>query len=73
MPVIYHENTATFHLTNTRVSYLIRIMANGQPEHLYYGKRIRDREDFSHLHEETMRPHMVIAGPEPSLLATLGA
>ena len=69
MPVIYHENTATFHLTNTRVSYLIRIMANGQPEHLYYGKRIRDREDFSHLHEETMRSHMVIAGPEPSLLA----
>ncbi len=69
MPILYHESTGIFHLTNAYVSYLMRIMENGQLEHLYYGKRIRDREDFSHLHEEALRSHMVLSTPEPSSLA----
>ncbi|MBR6397919.1 MAG: alpha-galactosidase, partial [Lachnospiraceae bacterium] len=69
MPVIVHEKTGTFHLTNDSVSYIFRIMENEQLENLYYGKKIHDREDFSHLHEEEGRSQMSIAVPEPSLLS----
>ncbi len=69
MPIIIHEKTGTFHLTNDSVSYIFRIMENEQLENLYYGKKIHDREDFSHLHEEEMRPQMSISVPEPSLLS----
>ena len=44
MPVIFHEDSRIFHLTNDYVSYLIRIMENDQPEHLYYGKKLRDSD-----------------------------
>ena len=30
MPVIVHEKTGTFHLTNDSVSYIFRIMENEQ-------------------------------------------
>ena len=35
-------------------------MENGQMENLYYGKAIRDKEDFSYLHEEIMRSLMAV-------------
>ena len=56
MGILFHQETKTFHLYNKEVSYIIRIMENGQLENLYYGKAIRDREDFTHLHEEMSRP-----------------
>ena len=69
MPIIVHEKTGTFHLTNDSISYIFRIMENEQLENLYYGKKIHDREDFSHLHEEEMRSQMSICCPDPSLLS----
>ena len=69
MPVIFHEQTKQFHLFNSEVSYIIRIMENGQLENLYYGKALRDREDFSHFHEELMRSQMSVCVPEPGLLS----
>ena len=69
MAIIFHENSGIFHLTNPYVSYLIRIMENGQLENLYYGKRIRDREDFSYMHDETARPHLAVSLPDPSMLS----
>ena len=51
MGIIFHEQEKTFHLYNKEVSYIIRVMENGQLENLYYGKVIRDRESFMHLHE----------------------
>jgi alpha-galactosidase len=69
MPVIFHENTKTFHLYNQEISYLIRIMENGQPENLYYGKKIHDKEDFTYLHESCMRSQMSICVPEPGVLS----
>lgn len=51
MAIIYHENTQEFHLCNNEISYIIRVLQNGQLGHLYYGKKIRDREDFGHLVE----------------------
>ncbi|MCM3699524.1 alpha-galactosidase [Paenibacillus macerans] len=51
MPIVYHEKSRQFHLYNDEISYIFGIMPNHQPGHLYYGKKIRDREDFSHLLE----------------------
>ena len=69
MSVIFHENTRVFHLTNEYVSYIFRIMENGQPENLYYGKKVRDREEFDRLHEEGMRSQSAICLPDPSSLS----
>ena len=69
MAIVYHEQSKTFHLYNSSISYLIRIMENGQPENLYYGRKLRDRESFSHQHEEGERSHLVNCLPEPSLLS----
>ena len=60
MAIIFHEGSRQFHLFNREVSYIIRVMENGQLENLYYGKAIRDREDFGHFHEETMRSQMSV-------------
>ncbi len=54
MPVIYHEKSKTFHLYNKEISYVFKILSNNQMGQLYYGKKIRDRDDFDHLFE--MRP-----------------
>lgn len=37
------------HLTTPHTSYLMAIMSTGQPVHLYYGKRLAHREDWSAL------------------------
>ncbi len=69
MSIIYHKNTRIFHLTNSSISYVIRIMENGQAENLYYGKKIHDREGLECFHEEAMRSHLAVALPEPSILS----
>ena len=55
MPIIFHENSKEFHLYNNEVSYIIKILRNGQPGHVYYGRRLRDREDFGYLVEYARR------------------
>ncbi|MDN3017280.1 alpha-galactosidase [Paenibacillus sp. BSR1-1] len=40
-----------FHLTNGQISYIFHVMKNGQLGHLYYGRAIRHRNDFSHLQQ----------------------
>lgn len=69
MAVVYHKNTREFHLYNKEISYIIRIMENGQIENLYYGKAIHDKEDFSYLHEDAMRSQMSICVPDPGTLS----
>lgn len=56
MPIVYHESTKTFHLYNNDISYVIQILKNGMPGQLYFGKRVRDKEDFSYLLELRPRP-----------------
>ncbi|WP_077532233.1 alpha-galactosidase [Massiliimalia massiliensis] len=51
MPIIYHETTQTFHLYNNKISYLFKILKNGQLGQLYFGKRIHDKENFDYLLE----------------------
>ncbi|WP_347340543.1 alpha-galactosidase [Vagococcus allomyrinae] len=57
MKLIQINEEQEFHLTNGKVSYLFRVMeATKTLEHLYYGKAIRHREDFSYLIEREVRP-----------------
>ncbi|AIQ17705.1 alpha-galactosidase [Paenibacillus sp. FSL H7-0357] len=70
MPVIYHEKTKQFHLYNDDISYIFCVMLNQQLGHLYYGKRIQDQEDFSHLLEwgfRDMSPCVFEGNPKFSL------
>ena len=53
----FHEESRTFHLQNHCISYVMRILPNGQPGQLYFGKRIRDRKSFDHLLEGAVRSH----------------
>ena len=69
MAIQFHEKAREFHLYNKEVSYIMKIMENGQIENLYYGKRIKDREDFSYLHEEISRSLTSVNVPEPGVLS----
>ena len=64
MAIIFHEKSREFHLFNKEVSYLMRIMENGQMEHLYYGRGLRDKEEFGYLHEEMQRSLMAVCMPD---------
>lgn len=55
MPIIYHKESNIFHLYNDTISYIIKILENGQLGHVYYGRRLTDRDDFSHLVEYARR------------------
>lgn len=56
MPIIFHENTKTFHLYNDEISYIFQVLKNGSLGQLYFGKRVRDKEDFNYLLELRPRP-----------------
>lgn len=55
MSIAFHEQTKEFHLYNKEVSYIFKILANGQPGHIYYGKRLTDKEDFGYMTEYAKR------------------
>lgn len=56
MPIQFHEKTQTFHLYNQQISYIFKVLKNHQLGQLYFGKAIRDRENFNHLFETRARP-----------------
>ncbi|MBT2655214.1 alpha-galactosidase [Bacillus sp. ISL-18] len=49
MFIYTNQENNQFHLTNGVVSYIFHVMKNGQLGHLYYGKALRHRSDFTHL------------------------
>ncbi|MGP4077046.1 alpha-galactosidase [Halobacillus sp. K22] len=49
MTIYINEERQQFHLTNGEISYIFHVMKNGQLGHLYYGKALVDREDFTHF------------------------
>lgn len=55
MPIIVHEQNKEFHLYNKNMSYIMKVLKNGQLGQLYYGKVIRDQESFGHLLEIRIR------------------
>lgn len=55
MAIIFHEKTGVFHLYNEEISYIFCILKNRQLGHIYYGKKVRDKEDFRYLIEYATR------------------
>jgi len=49
MPIYINKETKQFHLQGHNVSYIFQVLKNGQLGHLYFGKKIRHRDDFSYL------------------------
>ena len=47
MNIFYHEKAQEFHLQNESVSYIMKVLKNGQIGQLYYGSAIPDKEDFT--------------------------
>lgn len=47
--IIFNENTREFHLFNNNISYIIKLIRSEQPTQLYFGKKIKHRDDFSHM------------------------
>ena len=55
MAIQYSEKFGEIHIYNDWLSYVIQILDNGQPGNLYFGKKIRHKEDFSYLLEGGLR------------------
>lgn len=51
MGIQFIEHTKEFCLFNKDVHYIIKILKNGQLGQLYFGKRLHDRESYTHLLE----------------------
>ena len=56
MSIIYSNESKEIHLFNDHISYIIKILSNGQLGNLYYGNRISHKDDFSYLLEGGPRP-----------------
>lgn len=56
MSIIYNKSTRQFHLYNKNISYIFKILDDGELINLYCGKRIEDKEDFSYTIIKTDRP-----------------
>jgi len=56
MSIFFHEKEKAFHLCNDSVSYLFRVMENGQLEQLYYGKRVELSDTVERFVERSYRP-----------------
>lgn len=64
MPITFHEKTGIFHIYNKEISYIMMILKNKQIGQLYYGKHIRDKEDFRYLLELKARPMAACSFPD---------
>ncbi|MED1561817.1 alpha-galactosidase [Alkalihalobacillus alcalophilus ATCC 27647 = CGMCC 1.3604] len=49
MNIFVNEENKQFHLTNGKISYIFNVLKNGSLGHLYFGKSIKNRDDFSHF------------------------
>lgn len=56
MGIRYHETSGEFHLYNKNISYIMKILPNGQLGQLYTGKRVPDRENYGYLLNPSLRP-----------------
>lgn len=56
MGILFNEKTGEFHLYNNTISYMMKILRNGQMGQLYFGKKVALREDYGYLIENRYRP-----------------
>lgn len=55
MPINYHKQKKEFHLYNDEISYIFKVLKNGELGQLYFGRRLNEREDFSHFFQGATR------------------
>ena len=55
MGIIYNQEAGEFHLFNREISYIMKILRNGQMGQLYFGKRVPTEQSYSYLEEHTKR------------------
>ena len=55
MSIYFEQGSRSFHLTNGKISYLMKILPNDQLGQLYYGPAIQCRDNFDHLLEMVPR------------------
>ena len=56
MSIVFNEKSQTFHLFNSKISYIMGVLPNGHMGQLYFGKRIHQKEDYTYLLEMVPRP-----------------
>ena len=65
MPILFHEDTLTFHLYNDSLSYIMKVLSNGQLGSIYFGGRLNDKADFGYLIQtKATSGSMVLTAPE---------
>lgn len=67
MEIIFNPKTKEFHLFNQKISYIMKVLSNNQLGNLYFGKKITDREDFSHLIFMDYKPLATYVFPDSAL------
>lgn len=55
MPINFHEKSGEFHIYNNEISYIFKILKNGELGQLYFGKHLQERESFEHMFREATR------------------
>ncbi|SFL98171.1 alpha-galactosidase [Halanaerobium salsuginis] len=61
MPISFAEQEKIFHLRNNSVSYVIKILENGQLGHLYWGKKIAKAERLVRYQSSQFHPYEAYA------------
>ncbi len=64
MPIEFNPETRQFHLYNDQISYLFDIMKNGQPEQLYFGRKLPKDADCLYLAERCRRDMQACPYPD---------
>lgn len=59
MQILFHKKTNQFHLTNNEMSYIVKVLENGDVINLYCGAKVHDKEDFSYAIFNNDRPMAV--------------
>ena len=49
MNIFFNSDNMEFHLQNDKVSYIIKVLGTGDLGHLYFGKRLNHKENFSNM------------------------
>ena len=47
--IIYYPQTQEFHLSNDRISYLMKVIRSGHLAHLYFGAVLPEKEDYGYF------------------------
>lgn len=56
MGICFHETSKEFHLYNDKISYLMKVLRNGQIGQLYFGRRVPIKDSYDYLLENRYRP-----------------